>query len=107
MDHLYLLTCGMLFSKYGDVRAAWELISGLQSYDPDLRQLSMEMLARRPSITQLLLRDAIDFGVLLPQDAWPVFHSLAISLASTPPAAPQVEHRRHIYEFPIRAASHR
>lgn len=107
MDHFYLLACGMLFSKWGDMRAGWELIAGLQSYDPDLRQLSMEMLARRPSISQLLLRDAIDFGVLLPQDAWQVFHTLATSFASTPPAAPQVEHRRYVHEFPIRAASHR
>ena len=107
MDHVYLFTCGMLFCKCGDVRAGWELIAGLQSYDPDLRQLSMEMLARRPSISQQLLRDAIDFGVLLPQDAWQVFHTFATSFASTPPAAPQVGHRRQVHEFPVRLASHR
>ena len=107
MNRSYIFACGMLFNKCGDVRAGWELIAGLQSYDPELRQLSTKMLACRPSISKQLLRDAIDFGVLLPQDAFPVFHALATSFASSPSAAPQVEHRRHIDEFAIRVESHR
>ena len=104
MDHFYLLACGMLFSKYGDLRAGWELIAGLQSYDPDMRKLSMAMLARRPAISEQLLHDAIDFGLLLPQDAFPVFHALATSFASSPPAAPQAGHRRQVHEFTLRLA---
>ena len=107
MDHFHILVCGMLFSRYGDLCAGRGLIAGLQSYDPDLRKLSMEMLAWRPSISQQLIRDAIEFGVLLPQDAFPVFHSLATSSAANPPAAQRVENRRHVDEFPIRVTSHR
>lgn len=108
MDHAYAFLCGLLWSKVGDLRAGWELIAGLQSYDPDLRQLSFEMLARRPEGARQLLRDAVDFGVLLPEDGWQGFHTLAkFSDVSGRSPAGEIGQGRQNNEFPVRLGSDR
>jgi len=107
MDHLYILDCGMLWSKYGDMHAGWELIAVLQSYDPDLRDLSVELLSVRRALAQRLLRDAIDSGALVPEDGWRAFHALATSPASTSSAVPQVDNRRQPHELAICLAGDR
>jgi hypothetical protein len=107
MDHLYVFACGILWSKCGDMHAGWELIAVLQSYDPDLRDLSMEMLSCRRAPAQQLLREAIDYGVLLPEDGWRAFHALATSSASPSPAVPRVDNWRQLYELAIRPTGDR
>ncbi len=108
MDYVYLFACGLLWSKCGDLGAGWELIAGLQSYDPNLRQLSLEMLARRPSGSQELLRQAFDFGALLPEDGWQAFHFMAARLLAEQEYGRVVmDHRRKSNEFAIRTGSNR
>ncbi len=108
MNCIYLFACGLLWSKYEDLRAGWELIGGLQSYDPTLRQLSLEMLVRRPSGSRQLLREALDFGALLPEDGWQAFHVMADRLlAEEEIGRTVVDDRRQSNEFAIRTGSNR
>jgi len=108
MNPIYLFACGYFWSKYGDLRAGSELISGLQSYSPEIRHLSLEMLARRPSASLQLVREALDFGSLLPEDGWQVSHALAdSSLRLTPSPHLEMEYKREKHEFSIWIGSDR
>ncbi len=108
MDDVYLLACGLLWEVDGDLRAGWELISRLQSYDPTQRQLSREMLSRRPAGVPQLLREALEFGTLPPEDVWQVFHFLAQRAeGETGRARSILNYRRECNEFAIRTATDR
>ena len=108
MNPIYLLVCGHFWSKHGDLRAGWELISGLQSYNPEIRQLSIEMLARRPSGSLRLVREALNFGALLPEEGWQALHALAnSSLRLTPSPRAEMEYKRERNEFSIWIGSDR
>lgn len=107
MDHVFLFACGLLWSKCGDVRAGWELIGGLQSFDPTLRQLSLDMLARRPAHSMQLLSEALDFGVLLPEDGWQALHVMAHRRQPENDSRTATNYRRQFHELALRATSHR
>jgi hypothetical protein len=102
MNPIYLFVCGFFWSKYGDMRAGWELIAGLQAYDPEIRQLSIAMLARHPAGLSRLIGEALEFGVLLPEDGWRALHGSGnSSLRRTSSPLVEMDVKREKHEFSV------
>jgi|SRR5581483_93209 len=102
MNPLYLFVCGYFWRKYSDMLAGWELIAGLQEYDPKIRDLSMEMLARHPGGSLRLIALALESGALLPEDGWQALHRVAdSSLRRTSPPLVELDFKRENHEFSV------
>jgi hypothetical protein len=47
MDVNYVFLCGLMWSRYGQEEAGWELIRAIRSGDPDVKALAWALLDRR------------------------------------------------------------
>jgi hypothetical protein len=66
MDHEDLFECGVLWRNTADSEAGWELIRGLQSFDPGLRSVAKVLLVENGRRSMQLLEDALAAGSLSP-----------------------------------------
>jgi hypothetical protein len=71
MDPDYMLACGIVWSKTADPYAGSELVEGLASPDPELRQFAWKMLLHRRDKAMAILEGAVGTGVLTPEVAGP------------------------------------
>jgi hypothetical protein len=69
MDLDYLLVCGIIWRETGDCVAGWELINGLNSRDPRLRQVAKESLVECGKPSMNLLESAFATGIVTPESA--------------------------------------
>ncbi|MBV8892071.1 MAG: hypothetical protein JO266_08920 [Acidobacteria bacterium] len=56
MDLNYVFLCGLMWNRYGQEEAGWELVRAIRSADPDVRALAWALFGQR----QLLKRRAAD-----------------------------------------------
>jgi hypothetical protein len=61
-----LLECGVLWRNTADPEAGWELIRGLQSFDPGLRSIAHVLLVENGQRSIPLLENALAAGFLSP-----------------------------------------
>ena len=69
MDVDYMLACGIVWQKTADPVAGWELIEGLASQDPHVRQLVQTILVDCGEPSMNLLESAIATGTVSPDSA--------------------------------------
>ena len=66
MNADYMLACGIVWRKTADPVAGWELIEGLDSPDPHVRQLAQTILVECGEPSMNLLESAIATGTPKP-----------------------------------------
>ena len=64
MDVDYMLACGIIWRKTADPVAGWELIEGLESQDPHVRQIAQTILVECGEPSLSLLESAIATGTV-------------------------------------------
>jgi hypothetical protein len=69
MDVDYMLACGIVWRRTADPVAGWELIEGLDSPDPHVRQLAQTILVECGEPSMNLLESAIATGTVSPDSA--------------------------------------
>ena len=69
MEVDYMLVCGIIWRETGDLAAGWELIRGLNSRNPHLREIAKEILVECGKPSMYLLESAFAFGSVTPDSA--------------------------------------
>ena len=69
MDLDYLWVCGLIWRNTSDAVAGAELINGLASRDPHIRQLAKEILMASGQAAMNLLESAFADGRITPESA--------------------------------------
>lgn len=69
MDVEYMLACGIIWRKTADPVAGWELIEGLESKDPCIRQIAKTILVECGEPSMDLLESAVAAGSVNPDSA--------------------------------------
>jgi hypothetical protein len=71
MDVDYMLVCGLIWQKTADRVAGWELIKGLNSRDPHLREVAKTILVECGEPAMSLIESAFAFGSVTADSAGP------------------------------------
>ena len=66
MDVDYMLVCGYIWRKTSDPVVGWELIKGLNSRDPFLREIAKDILVGCGKASMNLLESAFAAGSVTP-----------------------------------------
>ncbi len=69
MNPDYMLACGILWRKASDPEAGWELIEGLNSFDPEVRSMARRLLVGNRQESMRLLECALATGEVSPEAA--------------------------------------
>lgn len=71
MEVDYMLACGIIWRKTADPLAGWELIEGLESKDPCIRQIAKTILVKCGEPSMYLLESAVAAGSVSQDSAGP------------------------------------
>ena len=69
MDLDYMLVCGIIWRKTSDPVVGWELINGLNSQDPHIRQVAKQILVDCGQPSMNLLESAFVLGTVTLESA--------------------------------------